>query len=151
MSVKRRCGWLGSCRRSSRRARACPSPCHDRGGQAPALRARKGSSFRSFRTLMSIVRGAAMLSRSFRTLIFQTGPVVFTLRSSRPFCAAGALFYRHAGPNGPEEMFSRVRALQKIGRACPSPCFGLPNDRGGQAPALRYREVFLAEERPPSP
>ena len=24
-----------------------------------------------------------------------------------------------------------------VGRACLSPCLGLPNDRGGQAPALR--------------
>ena len=39
---------------------------------------------------MSIVRGSAMLSRSFRTLIFQTDPVVLTLRSYRPSCAADA-------------------------------------------------------------
>ena len=70
-----------------RRARACPSPCldrengpgrrafflrrsYDRGGQAPALRARKGFAFRSFRTLMSIARADAVSSRSFRTLMF---------------------------------------------------------------------------------
>ena len=33
--------------------------------------------------------------------------------------------------------------LPRRARACPSPCFDLPDIRGGQAPALRYREGFL--------
>ena len=34
-----------------RRARACPSPCNDRGGQAPALRAEKSPFYRRERAL----------------------------------------------------------------------------------------------------
>ena len=40
--------------------------------------------------------------------------------------------YRHAGPNGPEEMFSYA------------------NDRGGQAPALRLKSVPFTVGRGPS-
>ena len=33
-------------------------------------------------------------------------------------------------------------------RACPSPCCGLPNARGGQAPALREPDGFLEQNGP---
>ena len=43
----------------------------------------------------------------------------------------------------PGGVLSRKTApLPRRARACPSPCCGLPDNRGGQAPALRYREGF---------
>ena len=59
-------------------------------------------------------------------------------------------YYRHAGPNGPEEMFSRVRSrgtgpratvfkavsVYRKARACPSPCL----DREGNG--FGWRLVF---------
>ena len=78
----------------------------------------------------------------------------------------GLGYYRHAGPNGPEEsLLPRVqsrapvkkRAADRRARACPSPCldregngfgrwafFAHANDRGGQAPALRARKEFAS-------
>ena len=60
-----------------------------------------------------------------------------------------------AGDRPPRYVVVRVSwhqngRLHRRARACPSPCLGLPNVRGGQAPALRYCEGFLAGERPPS-
>ena len=107
-----------------------------RGGQAPALRARKGFahhapfgsrrsrttvSSRSFRTLMSIVRADAIPLKVRRTLMLLVAMCLLyikDLKDLRAFFSRG--YYRHAGPKGPEEMFSR---------GC---------DHGGQAPALRY-------------
>ena len=42
----------------------------------------------------------------------------------------------------------KTATLPRRARACPSPCCGLLDVRGGQAPALRYREGLLVEKRP---
>ena len=36
----------------------------------------------------------------------------------------------------------RTALLHRRARACPSPCFGPSDVRGGQAPALRYLDIF---------
>ena len=92
-----------------RRARACPSPCcgppNDRGGQAPALRA--------FGISPSVGRGPVPRHASiYRTIAVET-------RSDARVASEGP---RATGLWN----FSFRRA-----RACPSPCFDLPNDRGG--------------------
>ena len=66
------------------------------------------------------------------------------LKDLRVYCAAP--FYRHAGPNGPEEAsdrggqapalrFARPSPFHRRARACPSPCLGWGNGVG-------WRSVF---------
>ena len=74
----------------------------------------------------------------------QTGPVVFTLRSSRPSGRAKHVFYRHAGPTDLKRVFTRA-CFPKIGRG------PVPRHRtfaGDRPPRYGTGEVFLAEERP---
>ena len=40
-------------------------------------------------------------------------------------------------------VLSRKTPLPRRARACRSPCCGLPEARGGQAPALRYCDIFF--------
>ena len=63
--------------------------------------------------------------------------------SEGPALRYWAGFFTIAGGRPPRYGIGRVSwqqpgPLPRRARACPSPCFGLPNDRGGQAPALRY-------------
>ena len=46
---------------------------------------------------------------------------------------------RGTGPRATMKITSSLKNATPLrrARACPSPCLGLPNDRGGQAPALR--------------
>ena len=58
---------------------------------------------------MSIARADAVSSRSFRSLMFPAAlrvPQIKDLKDLSVFFGWG--FYRHAGPKGPEEVFSRV-------------------------------------------
>ena len=75
---------------------------------------------------MSIEHIDSQISRSFRSLMFPATlhlPQIKDLKDLRAFFWVCG-YYRHAGPKGPEEMFSYA------------------NTRGGQAPALRAREGF---------
>ena len=75
------------------------------------------------------------------------------LKDLRAFFGLG--YYRHAGPKGPEEMFSRERSRGTGPRAtgkngdCHRRAVGKPvprhaNDRGGQAPALRKKTCLIS-------
>ena len=71
-------------------------------------------------------------------------------------------YYRHAGPKGPEEMFSRARSrgtgpratvckaasFHRRARACPSPCLGWNGKRLWAAGGFRAGRA-LAGDRPP--
>ena len=100
--------FLGSSTAPHRRARACPSPCCD----------------------LPEVRGGNPLGCACGI----RGP---------PRYGIGRVSSRSRG-TGPRAtvlggfLGSSTAPLHRRARACPSPCFGLPNDRGGQAPALRY-------------
>ena len=101
-----------------RAAGACPAP-YDKNARVTVVRGpvpRVLVSPRSFRTLISIEYAMCQGLKVRRTLMCQTGPVVFTLRSYRPSGCAKSVFYRHAGPKGPEERFSQGRAFQKLGK-----------------------------------
>ena len=71
-------------------------------------------------------------------------------------------YYRHAGPKGPEEMFSRARSrgtgprapvckaasFHRRARACPSPCLGLHGKRPWAACVFRAGRAITGD-RPP--
>ena len=70
-------------------------------------------------------------------------------------------YYRHAGPKGPEEMFSRERsrgtgpratgkqrAAVRRARACPSPCLD-PNEKWPGAVDNFRADRAIAGDRPP--
>ena len=59
-----------------------------------------------------------------------------------------AVYRTFAGDRPPRYGNRRVSCrktvpLPRRARACPSPCCGLPDVRGGQAPALRYCDIFF--------
>ena len=54
---------------------------------------------------MSIARGAAMLARSFRTLMFPAAVRLLPIKDLKALSVFSVgVFYRHAGPKGPEEI-----------------------------------------------
>jgi len=119
MSVKRQCGWLGNCRRSSRRRRTS-SPTVGRG---PVPRQRSSAkNVRGGQAPRATVSGDARATVG-RGPVPRHAPVY-----SKTF----------AGARPPRYGIRRCPCHRRA-RACPSPCPGLSkNVRGGQAPALRY-------------
>ena len=89
-----------------RSAGACPPRCSTSGLPLREPFFFAHHLFRSFRTLMSIETVSDSFSRSVRTLITRGAPEVKKrLRSSRTLgLFLSVRCYRHAGPNGPEEL-----------------------------------------------
>ena len=138
-----------------RRARACPSPCcglpNDRGGQAPALREPDGffterPPHRRARACPSPCLRSTERSRGTGPRATVTGGLLN--RRTAPFTVGRGPVPRHApvyqtfAGDRPPRYGKKHRPLRRA-RACPSPCCGLSNDRGGQAPALRYLDIFF--------
>ena len=136
---------------------------NDRGGQAPALRARKGFAFRSFRTLMSIARADAVSSRSFRSLMCSAAMHLLQIKDLKDLSVFfGWGYYGHAGPKEPEEIFftgviardkpprygEKKRAVYRRARACPSPCLDRNEKRPWLAFGFRLGRT-IAGDRPP--
>ena len=136
-----------------RRARACPSPCNDRGGQAPALREKTAPHRRP------TIAGDRPPHYGNRDIAGDRPPRYgenngVRYRRARacpsPCCDRGSCssacswFTKHACPSPCCDRGGQAPALReknatphRRARACPSPCCGLPRHRGGQAPALR--------------
>ena len=103
---------------------------------------------------MSIARAGRRVSRSFRTLMLLGMMRLLSIKDLKDLSFLSRGDYRHAGPKGPEEIFSRVRSRgtgprttmkktptpSRRARACPSPCLGRGNDLG-------WRAVFAQIER----
>ena len=71
-----------------------------------------------------------------------TALVVFILRSSRPSGNAKRVFYRHAGPKGPEEVFFTGACFPyRRARACPSPCHRARENSRGTGPRATVGEA----------
>ena len=129
-------------------------PCfclpNDRGGQAPALRYR--DIFFTAGPPSSVGRGPVPRQRPHARHCSSGSPdsEPFVIRRSQTTEGETHIVTLAIAGDRPPRYGRRGVSWQQNGRlhrrarACPSPCFGLPADRGGQAPALRYRAGFLA-------
>ena len=133
-----RVSWVKNGPPLHRRARACPSPgndrngkrrwlvddfrvINDRGGLSPARRSRSSPLHRRARACPSPGND-------------RKGKRRWSVDDFRVINDRGGL--------SPARR-SRSSPLHRRARACPSPGPGPPNDRGGQAPALRYAGAFF--------